>query len=61
MFSKMALFLKKKFYFCVYECLHCIYVSVPCVHSACGDLKSVSDPVELQLQMVVSHHGKAVN
>ena len=44
---------------CVYECFACMCVCVPRVGSAHGGHKRASDPLELELQMIVSHHGHA--
>jgi hypothetical protein len=39
----------------------CIQVSVPHVSSACKSQKRVSDPLGLELQMIVCHYGGAEN
>lgn len=36
--------------------LGCRYVYTPCVYSASGDQKGVLEPLELELQIVVSFH-----
>ena len=42
--------------FYVYECDACMYISVPVSCSAHGGQKRVSDPPELELLTVISHH-----
>lgn len=39
-------------------CMFCLHVCLcsRCVPGTCRDQKSVSDPLELELRMVVSHH-----
>ena len=47
----------------VYGCFVCIYVCIPhvCVEPACGVQRGELDPLELELQMVVSCHVGAGN
>ena len=49
--------------FYVYECFAYVYVFVPCVHmpGALRDQKRALGPLELELQMIVSHHLGAGN
>jgi len=44
------------FLFHTYECFAHVYICVPCVCSTLGDQKSVSDPLALELQMVVCYN-----
>lgn len=44
-----------------YECITCRHVSAPVSSNVCGGQKRESDPVELELQMVVSQHVDAEN
>ena len=47
--------------FYVYECIACMYVSAAMLCSTYGSQKRVSDPREVELQIVVSHHVDAGN
>ena len=44
------------FYFMCMAVLSALYVCEPCMSGACEDQKRALDPLELELQIVVSHH-----
>ena len=41
----------------VYECFACIYICAPVEYSVQGGQRRVSDSLELESEMAVSHHG----
>lgn len=45
---KLLFIILNMYLFDMYECLACMYVHVPCVHSACGRVKRASDLLELE-------------
>jgi hypothetical protein len=55
-------FLKDVFYFmCVIVLPACMQSRTMCVPDACGGQKRMPNPLELELQVVVSHHVGAGN
>ena len=49
------------YFYLVYECVPACVVCAPRAWSAGGGQNTVSDPQELELQMIVSHHMGARN